>query len=165
MKKSLLLIIALLFTSLQVVLAQSEAIRGKVLDDKGEPVIGATIRIKNTAKGTVTDQNGNFKINAEDDATLSISAIGMKPTEKPAQDGMVIKMVADQMALRETVVTAQAIKREKSSLGYATATVGNDDLNKGNNIPQCVGYCLLSAVGNFHDRRGDSSNSSHAFSI
>ncbi|MBK7588117.1 MAG: carboxypeptidase-like regulatory domain-containing protein [Bacteroidetes bacterium] len=81
MKKSLLLIIALLFTSLQVVLAQSEAIRGKVLDDKGEPVIGATIRIKNTAKGTVTDQNGNFKINAEDDATLSISAIGMKPTE------------------------------------------------------------------------------------
>ena len=134
MKKSLLLIIALLFTSLQVVLAQSEAIRGKVLDDKGEPVIGATIRIKNTAKGTVTDQNGNFKINAEDDATLSISAIGMKPTEKPAQDGMVIKMVADQMALRETVVTAQAIKREKSSLGYATATVGNDDLNKGNNM-------------------------------
>lgn len=133
MKKTLLLIIALLFTSLQVVLAQSEAIRGKVLDDKGEPVVGATIRVKNTAKGTVTDQNGNFKLNAEDGADLSFSAIGMKPTEKPAQDGMVVKMVADQMSLRETVVTAQAVKREKSSLGYATATVGNDDLNKGNN--------------------------------
>ncbi|MBK9483029.1 MAG: TonB-dependent receptor plug domain-containing protein [Bacteroidetes bacterium] len=134
MKKSLLLIIALLFTSLQVVLAQSEAIRGKVLDDKGEPVIGATIRIKNTAKGTVTDQNGNFKINAEDDATLSISAIGMKPTEKPAQDGMVIKMVAKPNGLARNCSNCQAIKREKSSLGYATATVGNDDLNKGNNM-------------------------------
>ncbi|MBK9480646.1 MAG: hypothetical protein IPO02_01395 [Bacteroidetes bacterium] len=38
MKKSLLLIVALLFTSLQVVLAQADAIRGKVLDDKGEPI-------------------------------------------------------------------------------------------------------------------------------
>ncbi len=134
MKKSVLLIVALLFTSLQVVLAQADAIRGKVLDDKGEPIAGATIRVKNTAKGTVTDANGNFKLNVDEGTSISISAIGMKATEKSAEDGMVIKMVADQMALRETVVTAQAIKREKSSLGYATATVGNDDLNKGNNM-------------------------------
>nr|MBP6316110.1 SusC/RagA family TonB-linked outer membrane protein [Chitinophagaceae bacterium] len=134
MKKSLLLIVALLFTSLQVVLAQADAIRGKVLDDKGEPIAGATIRVKNTAKGTVTDANGNFKLTVDEGTSISISAIGMKATEKSAEDGMVVKMVADQMALRETVVTAQAIKREKSSLGYATATVGNDDLNKGNNM-------------------------------
>lgn len=134
MKKSILLMIALLFTGVQIVLAQAEAIRGKVLDDKGEPVIGATVRVKGTAKGTVTDANGNFKINVEDGESLNISAIGMKSTEKSAQDGMVIKLVADQFSLRETVVTAQAIKREKASLGYATATVGNDDLNKGNNM-------------------------------
>ena len=117
MKKRLLLTMAVLFMGLQALMAQSGSIRGKILDDKGDPVPGATIRIKGTNKGTVTDANGNFKLNAEEGSTLSISAIGLKATEKSAQDGMSVKMAADQQSLRETVVTAQAVKREKASLG------------------------------------------------
>ncbi|MBL7755681.1 MAG: hypothetical protein JNM44_14490, partial [Chitinophagaceae bacterium] len=54
MKKRLLMMLALLVVSMQVVLAQAGMIRGKVLDDKGEPIAGATIRVKGTSKGTVT---------------------------------------------------------------------------------------------------------------
>ncbi len=134
MKKRLLLTLMVLLVGLQAVIAQSGTVRGKILDDKGEPVIGATIRVKGTSKGTVTDLNGNFRLTVEDGATLAISAIGMKGTEKSAQDGMSVKLVVDQQSLRETVVTAQAIKREKASLGYATTTLNNADLNNGNNV-------------------------------
>jgi TonB-linked SusC/RagA family outer membrane protein len=134
MKKRLLLTVTVLMLGLNALLAQTSTIRGKILDDKGDPVPGATVRIKGTNKGTVTDANGNFKLNADDGATLSISAIGLKATEKEAQDGMNVKMAADQQSLRETVVTAQAIKREKASLGYATTTLNNSEINAGNNV-------------------------------
>jgi len=122
-----------LLIGLQAVIAQTGSIRGKIVDDKGDPIPGATIRVKGTNKGAVTDLNGNFRLNVEDGAALTISAIGMKPTEKSAQDGMSVKLVTDQQSLRETVVTAQAIRREKASLGYATTTLNNNDLNAGNN--------------------------------
>jgi len=134
MKKRLILTLMVLFVGLQAVIAQSGTIRGKILDDNGDPIPGATIRVKGTSKGTVTDLNGNFKLNVEDGATLAISAIGMKGTEKSAQDGMSVKLLIDQQTLRETVVTAQAIRREKASLGYATTTLNNDEINSGNNV-------------------------------
>jgi TonB-linked SusC/RagA family outer membrane protein len=139
MKKKLLLLLVLLITSMQVVLAQSNVLKGQVLDEKGEAIIGATIRVKGTNKGTVTDANGMFRLNSEEGVTLTISAIGMKPTEKTARDGMSVKMASDVQSIRETVVTAQGIKREKSSLGYATTTLGNEDLNKGNNTSALSG--------------------------
>jgi TonB-linked SusC/RagA family outer membrane protein len=134
MKKRLLLTLTVLLIGLQGLLAQSSSVRGRILDDKGDPIPGATIRVKGTNKGAVTDVNGNFKLTIEDGATLAITAIGMKPTEKSAQDGMSVKLVTDQQSLRETVVTAQAIKREKASLGYATTTLNNAELNNGNNV-------------------------------
>lgn len=133
MKKSIVMLLVLLFTGMQAALAQSNVIRGQILDEKGEPIIGATIRVKGSNKGAVTDANGMFRLNSEEGVTLTISAVGMKPTDKTARDGMSVKMAGDQQFIRETVVTAQAIKREKSSLGYATTTLGNDDLNRGNN--------------------------------
>lgn len=134
MKKRLLLTLMVLVVGLQSVFAQAGTIRGKILDDKGEPIPGATIRVKGTSKGTVTDQNGNFRLTVEEGASLTISAIGMKAAEKSAQDGMSVKLVTDQQTLRETVVTAQAIKREKASLGYATTTLNSNDINNGNNV-------------------------------
>jgi TonB-linked SusC/RagA family outer membrane protein len=130
MKKRLLLMLALFMVSMQIVLAQAGSIRGKVFDDKGEPIAGATIRVKGTNRGTVTDPNGNFKVNAEEGTTLLISAIGMKPTEKPAEDGMNVKMVADSRTLRETVVTALGQKKERRALGYSVSEVKSDAIQK-----------------------------------
>jgi len=129
MKKRLFLLLAVLFIGLQV-WAQG-TIRGKILDDKGEPIIGATVRVKGTTKGTVTDMNGNFKLNVEDGAVLTISAIGMKATEKSAQDGMSVKLASESRTMGEVVVTALAVQREKRSLGYATTQVKGEDLNQG----------------------------------
>ena len=54
MKKSIVFLLVLMVTSVQVLLAQSKQIRGRVVDDKGEPIIGATVRVQGTNKGTVT---------------------------------------------------------------------------------------------------------------
>nr|MBP6624483.1 carboxypeptidase-like regulatory domain-containing protein [Chitinophagaceae bacterium] len=130
MKKKLLLTLTVLLIGLQALLAQN-SIRGKILDEKGEPIPGATIRVKGTNKGTVTDLNGNFKLNTEDGAALTISAIGMKTAEKSAQDGMTVKMATETRGIGEVLVTALAIPREKRSLGYATTQVKGDDLTQG----------------------------------
>jgi TonB-linked SusC/RagA family outer membrane protein len=129
MKKRLLLLLAVLFVGLQV-WAQG-TIRGRILDDRGEPVIGATVKVKGASKGTVTDLNGNFKLNVEDGTVLVISAIGMKATEKSATDGMSIKMATETRTTGEVVVTALAVQREKRSLGYATTQLKGDDVNVG----------------------------------
>ncbi|MBL7764777.1 MAG: SusC/RagA family TonB-linked outer membrane protein [Chitinophagaceae bacterium] len=131
MKKRLLLTLTVLLLGLQVVLAQSGALKGRITDDKGEPIPGATIRVKGTSKGTVTDMNGNFKINVDDGAMLQISAIGMKTTEKPAQDGMNVKLASETRGIGEVVVTAMAVPREKRSLGYSTTQIKGDDLTQG----------------------------------
>lgn len=123
--------LAILFIGIQSVWAQSGTIRGKITDEKGEGVVGATVRVKGSTKGAVTDMNGNFKVSADDGATLSISAIGMKTTEKTAQDGMSVKMVSETRGIGEVVVTALAVPREKRSLGYATTQVKGDDLTQG----------------------------------
>jgi TonB-linked SusC/RagA family outer membrane protein len=117
----------------QVAIAQTAPIRGKISDDKGEPLVGATIRAKGSAKGSVTDINGNFKINVENGTMLAISAIGMKPTEKPAQDGMSVKLASDTKNLRETVITALGIKQDKRILGYAQTSIKAETINQGQN--------------------------------
>ncbi|MEZ5045960.1 MAG: SusC/RagA family TonB-linked outer membrane protein [Chitinophagaceae bacterium] len=133
MKKKLLLTLSVLLMGLQLVWAQSVSIRGKILDEKGEGLPGATIRVKGTNKGTVSDVNGHFKLNTEEGSALVISAIGMKTTEKSAQDGMVVSMKEDTKSLRDVVVTALGIKKDKRTLGYAQTSVKNEVITQGQN--------------------------------
>lgn len=130
MKKKLFSTLILLLLGAQLLLAQSGSIKGRILDDKGEPVAGATVRVKGTNKGTVTDANGNFRVNAEDGALLVISAIGLKQTEQAANDGMSVKMAPDTKRLREAVVTAFGVKREKRALGFTSSEVKADAIQK-----------------------------------
>ncbi|MBP6455693.1 MAG: SusC/RagA family TonB-linked outer membrane protein [Chitinophagaceae bacterium] len=133
MKKTLLLFTALLFLLVQTTFAQTQSIRGKILDETGQPVVGATVRVEGTNKGAVSDLNGNFKVDAESGSTLSISAIGMKKMTKSAEDGVVIKLASDVNKIKETVVTAFGIKKEKRTLSYATTTVKEDVITQGQN--------------------------------
>ncbi len=133
MKKTLLLLCCVLSLCMSQVWAQGSLISGKIIDEKGETVIGATIRIEGTNKGAVSDVNGNFKIAADAGTMLTITAIGMKRTDKAAQNGMIVKMQADPKSLRETVVTAFGIKKEKRALSYANTTVKNEQITQGQN--------------------------------
>ena len=67
--------------------AQSE-ISGNVVDQTGEPIIGATVMEKGTSNGTVTDFDGNFKLKVDAGKTLVFSYIGMLTQEVVAADGM-----------------------------------------------------------------------------
>jgi TonB-linked SusC/RagA family outer membrane protein len=132
MKKTVLVAIGFLMLCAQLAFAQN-AVRGRVLDDQGDGISGASIRVKGTNKGVNSDNNGGFSIAVTDEATLVISASGYKSTEASATDGVTVKLVTDKKTISGVVVTALGIKREKAALGYATTTLNNEDINRGNN--------------------------------
>ena len=104
---------------------------GTVKDNKGEPVVGASVGVKGTPTGTVTDIDGKFSLQAPSTGTLVIKYIGFKTKEVSIAAGNFnIALEEDIMGLDEVVVTAQAVKREKRSLGYSTTTVGTEQLNE-----------------------------------
>lgn len=109
-----------------------KVVTGTVLDEKGEPVTGATVVLKNTSTGVSTNADGNFSINVEgvSKPVLKISFIGCKPREVKATPGtpMTIKLEGSGVNLDEVVVTALGISREQKSLGYAVTKVTNEDL-------------------------------------
>ena len=131
MKRLYGLLSVLLLFVVQVSLAQTIEVRGKITDATGTAIPDASINIKGTKTGAKAGADGSFKLNAKPGATLVISAIGFASKEMPASaDNLTIALNTDAQGLSEVVVTALGIKREKRSLGYATQTVGSDALNK-----------------------------------
>ncbi|MDP4238018.1 MAG: carboxypeptidase-like regulatory domain-containing protein, partial [Bacteroidota bacterium] len=121
MRKLTFLLTCLLLVGIGLVNAQSKSITGNVFSaDDGQPVIGATVMVKGTTLGTITDADGKFKINLPGNAkTLLISFIGMKTVEVEARNNMTVRLESDTKQMEEVVVTAMGIKRSQRSLGYA----------------------------------------------
>lgn len=104
MKQKIYLFSLLLYLSIGVALAQSIQIKGKVVDEKSEAVIGATIRLKDTpSRGTVTGVDGTFGLQAKKGQILIISYVGYKTQELAASSNMLIKLSPDQTVLDEVV--------------------------------------------------------------
>lgn len=99
-------------------------VKGIVLDENGEPIIGASVVDASGKNGTVTDANGNFTLEAPKGITLKISYLGYTPTTVAAS-GTTVRVVMEPSNndLNEVVVTALGIKREKKALGYAMQEV------------------------------------------
>lgn len=108
--------------------AQTEPVRGKVTDAKGQPLAGATVRIRGTNKGVATDQSGNFTINANKGDILVISEIGYTEQQVKVADNASISvtLMESQTQLNQVVVTALGIKRQTRALGYSTTELGGD---------------------------------------
>lgn len=121
-----------LLLSVGVSWAQSAKITGTVTSaEDNEPVIGASIVVKGTTIGTVTNFDGTFELDVPENAkTLVFSYIGMKAKEVTAQTNMKVTLESDSKALDEVVVTAMGLTREKKSLGYAIQEVKSDELTK-----------------------------------
>ncbi len=75
MRKKLTLLISFIFIAAQMVLAQS-AIKGKVTDKAGQPLVGVSVKVQGTSTGSVTDVNGNYSINTQPNATLIATYVG-----------------------------------------------------------------------------------------
>lgn len=124
--KSILLASALLMSA--SAFAQKNTFKGVVLDDQGEPVIGATIQVKGQkGAGAITDMDGNFIIDTDAKSTLVITYIGFKETEVKPSANMRITLKQDDKTLDEVVVVGYGVQK-KSVVTAAIAKVGSEDL-------------------------------------
>ena len=114
---------------------QIKKITGKVVDASGEPVIGASVLVKGTGTGAVTDIDGKFSVDASVGSTLEVSFVGYTPIEVKVTSSNVYNVVLkdDTQVLSEVVVTAMGIKKEKKALGYSVQDVNSNELLKNKN--------------------------------
>jgi len=108
--------------------AMGQNANGVVVDAQGQPVPGASVIVKGTTTGTMTDANGQFAIAARSGAVLEVSCIGYATEEVNAGTGLRIVLKEDNEFLEESVVTALGIKRERKSLGYAIEDINSQEL-------------------------------------
>lgn len=113
---------------LLTVTQQTGKIKGTIIDSKtGEPVIGASVKVKGTKLAAVTDLNGEFELNAHANATLQISYVGFKETEVKASNGMKISLEEDTESLEEVVVVGYGTQKKESLTG-AMANIKGEKL-------------------------------------
>jgi TonB-linked SusC/RagA family outer membrane protein len=132
MRKFTIFLALMLFIGLQVAHAQ-RTITGKVTgSDDGAPIPGATVLVKSTAVGAITDIDGKFSLVVpKDKNTILVSYVGMKTQEIMLTETSVYDVVLQPSVqeLEGVVVTALGIPREKKSLGYATQEVKGDNVS------------------------------------
>jgi len=124
-RRFMLWLLGLLFMSSQA-FAQGKTIKGKVIDETGQPLIGASIVVKGTTHGAVTDVSGNYTLNiTENNPVLIFAYLGYTTQAVPVtnQTNIDVTMKEDKAGLQEVVVTALGIKKEKINLGYAVQTL------------------------------------------
>ena len=109
----------------------TEQIHGTVLGQDGNPIPGVAVIIKDSNKGSVTDFDGNFKIEGDSTSTLVFDYIGFEQAIKPATDSMLVVMQEDQESLEEVVVIGYGTQKKKDITGAVT-TITPENL-KGEN--------------------------------
>ena len=120
---------ALLFSGVQLS-AQTRTISGVVLDETGEPVIGAAVIETGSKNGTITDFEGNFELEVTSGASVTVSAIGYSDYVFTASSSAPMRIVLkeDSLMLQETVVTAFATQKKVNVTGAITTVKGDDVL-------------------------------------
>ncbi|MEQ6120426.1 SusC/RagA family TonB-linked outer membrane protein [Reichenbachiella sp. MALMAid0571] len=107
-------------------------VSGKITDESGVGLPGASVIIKGTANGTTSDLDGNYKLNVPEGAVLTISYVGYITQEIALGNQTVIdiQMELDASQLEEVVVTAFGLKREKKALGYAAQELKGEEFTE-----------------------------------
>jgi TonB-linked SusC/RagA family outer membrane protein len=104
--------------------AQQKSVSGTVTDDQGIPLPGATVLVKGTASGAVTDFDGNYTIEVAIGQTIVISFVGYETEEITVSNNSTFDVTLQPSnALDEVVVTALGITREKKALAYSVTQV------------------------------------------
>ncbi|NTS40100.1 SusC/RagA family TonB-linked outer membrane protein [Flavisolibacter sp. BT320] len=129
MRQLVLLVLFSLSTILS--LAQQRTVSGKVTDANGEPVPGASIKVKGTQKGAMADATGAFSLSAQPGDVLVISAVGITTREIPVTantNTYNVALTRQNQEMSEVVVTALGVRREKKALGFAVQEVKSENL-------------------------------------
>lgn len=125
MVKRLTMLLAGVLLSTGMALAQSQ-VSGTVVDDNGDPVVGAAVRVDGTKTGTVTDVDGNFSISAPANSRLTISYLGMQTKNVKAGNNLKISLSADNKTLDDVIVVAYGTAKKASFTGSAANISSND---------------------------------------
>lgn len=129
MRKSLFILLSLTFCAL-IALGQSKTITGTVVSSvDGLPNAGATVQVKGTTTGTITDMDGHFTINVAPDAVLIVSYIGFETVEVDVDNRSVVDVVLTESAVSlSTVVVVGYGTQRKADLTSAIATLNPQEV-------------------------------------
>ncbi|MCD7714114.1 MAG: SusC/RagA family TonB-linked outer membrane protein [Prevotella sp.] len=105
--------------------AQGGNVSGTVVDEFGEPVIGASVMLKGTKTGVITDINGKFTLYSAAGKTVVVTYVGYEKKETKASDGMTIELEPSSQSINEVVVTGMQ-KMDKRLFTGATSKVDAD---------------------------------------
>ncbi len=132
MRKQLLM---LLLFALMAVWGMARTITGVVTQaSDGEPIIGATIQVHGTTRGTATDVDGRYAIEANDGDMLDVTYVGMEPVSIRVPQGQTvinIELKENAQVLSEVVVTAMGQTQEKKKLNFAVQSLDADQVTAG----------------------------------
>ncbi len=125
--RKLLLLLGVVMLCVQLS-AQQRTINGIITDDKTNPIPNATILVKGTSAGTVSNVNGTFTLKITKGDFLVISSLGFETTTLAITDNMSVKLKADPNALSEVVVTGVGVATSKKRLPISVETITGDKL-------------------------------------
>ncbi|MGV8827037.1 MAG: SusC/RagA family TonB-linked outer membrane protein [Breznakibacter sp.] len=105
-------------------------VKGMVKDKGGMPIPGVNVVVKGTTNGTITDFDGNFKLDVPSNAVLTVSFIGYKSAEISVNNQRVLNIVLQEesISVDEVVVTAMGIRQEKKKLNFAVQSINPEDM-------------------------------------
>ncbi len=109
--------------------AQDTVLKGTVIDDTGEALIGATVLVEGTTIGTATDIDGNFSIKCKPGAKLRVSYVGYDPMTVTAENGMTITMKSGATSLEAVEVVAYGVQKKVTMTG-AVSSIKNEDITR-----------------------------------
>lgn len=114
-----------------VTFAQNQRVTGTVIDETGQPVIGASVMVKGSTTGVPTDFDGKYEIQVPADAVLEFSSVGMTTVEMAVKGQSVINVSLEpDVNFLESVVVVGYGTQKKGSITGAVAAVGSDDIVK-----------------------------------
>lgn len=123
-----------------------ETVTGVVKDGQGVPLAGVSVMIKNTSRGTTTNNKGEYSLEADKGAVLVFTLVGYLPGEATVGESssidITLEMAPDEM--NEVVVTALGIRKEARRVGYAVSTLQGDEFTQAREIN--VGNALVGKV-------------------
>ncbi|MDO4196155.1 MAG: SusC/RagA family TonB-linked outer membrane protein, partial [Prevotellaceae bacterium] len=114
---------------------QTIKVKGQVVDETGEPLVGATVKVKDTSAGTITDFDGNFQLDVKSNATLVVSYLGYKNREIAVRGRAIldpIKLDSDNNMLEQVVVVGYGTQK-KADLTGSVSIVNAEEMKKVSN--------------------------------
>lgn len=162
LKSSLLLV---LFLTSIVSYSQTFEIRGTVKDGNGYPIMGATIIVEGTSKGTQTDFDGNYVLNVSIGDKLRCSYVGMKTSIRKVGGKKEINFILEEdlLGLEEVIITGTSGITTKKQLGSSISSIGTKDLSE-SKATVSIGEALQGQIAGAHITR-NSGNPSGGISV